>query len=161
VFIESTDGVNYKSGGAINFNDYLKNHTNVWLSVDSFPEYPLESIANDTSSHAITKGVGIYTNPSVAASMFFNIPVLPQISGVTYYNLFNDVKFPILIKEYADQAYVIITHNSFFNSIDINVKALYEIMMYVFFNSYLETDDINEWIADQMPNYIVSNGNVQ
>jgi hypothetical protein len=59
--------------------------------------------------------------------------------------------------EYPKKGYVAVTHKSFLSSIETNVNLFYEALAYIYFNTYIETSPINEWITDVVPDYVITN----
>jgi hypothetical protein len=154
VFIETNNGKTYVDGAAINFNDFLDKHTNVWLSVTSHEDYPI-NIASVDEGYTL-KSNNIVKESSYKTKYAFNLPeVTPE--EISYVNIFNETKTPILIIEHPKKGFIIISHKSFLDNVKNNINLLYEVMMYVYTNSYIETEAINEWIADKVPDYIVLN----
>jgi hypothetical protein len=154
VFIESTDGVHYKDGGAaIDFDYFMNNHTNVWLSIDSFPYTLMNS--SERPALALQNKLLYLTNEM--PSKIFNVSNIAAQANVTIHNPFNDIYSCASIIERNNKAFIISTPADFIKNIDINVKMFYELLMYVYFNTYIKSEPINDWIADVMPDYVVVN----
>lgn len=154
IFIRSNDGVNYKdTSTAIDYDLFLNEHTNVWVSVENFP-YQLIPTANKTDI-GLKKPI-LYSNPPMM-NYVFDTTELPQDSNVVYHNIFKNTFAGVLIKEVPNKGFIIMTPAEFMVNIESNSKLLYEIMMYVYLKSYIESATINDWITDVIPDYVVMN----
>jgi hypothetical protein len=153
VFVESTDGVKYKgSDVVIDIDSYLNENTNVWISTDVF-----------TAPMLVTKEEANYTllEPNVINAVPYKTKYSfqPTITeDPKMHRVFNNDTQPVAVLEHKDKGFVIVSHSSFMADMEKSKDLLYEIMMYVYMNSYLGTDNISSWITDSMPDYIVSNG---
>lgn len=154
VFLESPDGVNYSNGETIDYEAFLAEHANVWVSVDTFP-YTLQNASNYSDFNGLRSPV-LFSSVTLPDKVF-DTATLPVETGVTYHNIFNSSYSGILIKEYANKGFVIMTPKSLLDSVESNVKLLYETMMYVYLNTYVSSDEVNDWITDAAPDYVVIN----
>ena len=73
------------------------------------------------------------------------------------HNIFDTTLVPALILEYTNQGFVVITSYTIFDDMNLYEKFMYEIMMYVYCNTYMSTDYNEEWITYSLPNYEVTN----
>ena len=98
----------------------------------------------------------IYDEVTYTSRYYFSIP--NNTKSCNYYSLFNNKdKTPILIEERIGIGFVIyITDELINNSIHYS-NVIYETLLNVFFRSYKKTDIIDEWIADEVPDFIVNN----
>jgi hypothetical protein len=163
VFIRSNDGVHYidsnfmTTSKAIDFDEYFKKHTNVWISVDE-TEYSNLQISVDNYN---VNNPMLYSSATAYTS--YGIPTPDDTDPRYIVHKIFDHRYlsPIYIKEDLETgAFLIISHKSFLDNIDKNISALYEVMMYIYMNGYLETDAKTEWIADVMPDYVIVNGSI-
>lgn len=141
------------SGTLIPFNDFINNHTNVWMSVNGNSRYnivPVSSIRN-------LKSPQVYESKPYPVKYYFD-SVTKTTTDYNVIQLFSEDVGNVLIQEYNKKAFVIETHKSFLNEIADNSKLFYEILSYVYFNMYVKTAPINEWITDVVPDYIAVNG---
>lgn len=157
IFINSSDGETFISNdNEIPIDEYLDNNIVPWIFCDKLPG--TTEINNVTSKtfelqNEIMSNVSSYTTDK-----YFKIPV--AATGEEYHTLFKyELNItPILIKEYVNKGFVVYCHNDFLTNINSTYGLFYEVLMYVYLNTYLTTDSISEWIADEMPDYIVQNG---
>jgi hypothetical protein len=167
LFLISHDGIHYtkENNGVlvtnpsmpINFNDLFKEHTNVWLSVD---DAEMELISSIGESFDMTT-MSFHTQANAYADHCLEIKALDESKYVLHRLFSNTSKTPVYIKEdITTGAFLIITHNSFFDKIEKNVDVIYEVLSYVYFNSYVETAKKTEWITDVMPDFIALEGNL-
>lgn len=153
VFVESPDGKKHTDNSQIDFNAMLAEHANVWVSVDTFP-YPTTVRAADATPTLINGA--IYKDQPIPKTVFDPSLLLSE-DGVVYHDKFNNGKAWVVIKEYVGKGFVIMTPKDFLLDVQINVKLLYEVLVYVYLNTYAECDPISEWITDVVPDYIVVN----
>jgi hypothetical protein len=154
VFIRSSDGAKYKdTGAAIDYDSFLKEHTNVWVSVDQFP-YQLISAATKTDI-GLKKPL-LYSNPPMM-NYVFDISLVPSDPNVIYHNIFKNTFTGVLIKEIPSKGFIIMAPSEFLVNIETNAKLFYEIMMYIYLNTYIESATLNDWITDVIPDYVVMN----
>jgi hypothetical protein len=126
--IKDYDGVEYDS-----------NKINLLFSLN----YNLYSVSNPN----------IYSGCYINSKYYFNIP--PSTADVKYYSLFSDTsKTPILIEEHVNNEIVVYITEDIINNAASNYKVLYEMLVYLYFNSYVTSDYMSDWIADVMPDYI-------
>ena len=166
IFIDSKDGKTYDRydidtdmyGSFMDINkEYLSNQTNVWMCVENFP---IELTDNNISIQSPT----LYNNIAINTKSFDNQRVTKTTfvvddensEEVIMHTLFKD-KSCAIIKEYKNKGFVIYTPKNFFENLNQNVSLFYEILFYVYKNTYLKSDEINQWIADNIPDYIVTN----
>ena len=79
-------------------------------------------------------------------------------SNVTVHNIFTSSVVPALILEYDKLGFVIITPYTVLDNPLEHEGFLYEIMMYVYMNSFSSTKYVTEWITYELPNYEIING---
>lgn len=168
VFIQSKDGFTNKEydyetysivDKPIKFEEnFLSHHTNVWVSVENFP------ITLD-NKEAKLKDPKMYSSVAISNSTFITTSVndttfkIPTESNekIKMHYVFSGVYSAAIIKEYENKGFIIYTAKSFFDEIETNAKVLYEIMMYVYSNTYLESETTTQWITDTPPNYVIVN----
>jgi hypothetical protein len=96
----------------------------------------------------------IYSDSILNSKYYFNIPT--NTSTIKYRSLFtNTTKTPILIEEHIDNTIVVYIAEDLINNATSNYKVIYELMTYIYFNSYSTSDTVTDWISDVMPDYIV------
>nr|DAV25111.1 MAG TPA: hypothetical protein [Caudoviricetes sp.] len=167
IFINSDDGKTFDGDTEIPINEYINNNTIPWIICDNLPDEDeidyeeQEALKFEISNLSVTNASPFET------SYYFKVPndvrhllKNEEIASVTYHNIFkhyNDVT-PILIKEIVNKGFVIYANSEFMARISELSDVFYEVLMYVYFRSYIATQTITEWITDVMPNYIVQNG---
>lgn len=149
-----------------NKNNYIKeNDTNLVLVMsDNFALKDYDGVEYNADKVNLFFNYG-YTqykvsNPSIYSGSFlnskyyFNIP--QSTTTVKYTSLFSDTsRTPILIEEHLDNSIVVYIAEDLINNATSNYKILYEMLMYLYINSYQTSDTIIDWISDVMPDYIV------
>lgn len=154
LFIESPDGKNYDDSLKpieIDKEIFLNNNTAVWIASDFNLLYPHEN----ASSKQEYKFKSPYLNSkmSILSDAYFDLRGLPNNPNVIYHNIFEGIFCPILIVEHIGRGYEIISHSSILKDIQNNIQAMYEIIMFCYLNSYLNTGDLKQWICSQVPDY--------
>lgn len=168
IFIQSKDGFTNKEydydtysivDKPIKFEEnFLSHHTNVWVCVDNFP------ITLD-NKEARLKDSKLYSSVTISNSTFLNTNASDTTftieteanETVKVHYLFSGAYSAAIVKEYVNKGFVIYTSKTFFDEIETNAKILYEIMMYVYSNTYLESETVTQWITDTPPDYVIIN----
>jgi hypothetical protein len=153
VLIETKDGKTYDGEVAIDFDSYLSKCTNMWLSIEDSEKYPV--IVSEEELSCQLKSPKVMNSENIKYKHGFEINTNID-SEVIYHNLFDTQNIPVMIIEHPRKGFVIVSHKSFLEELEKNINLFYEIMTYVYFNTYVASSFINEWIADVMPDYIVS-----
>lgn len=159
VFINSLDGETFSNNkDKIPIDDYIENNTVAWIFCDKIPNS--DSIENALSKTFELQNNIISNSSSYSTNKYFNVPTSKE--GEKYHSLFKYESgvTPILIKEYINKGFVVYCHNDFLKNIHNHYDLFYEVIMYIFFNSYIATGSISEWIADKVPDYIIQNGRI-
>lgn len=153
VFIQSPEGKFDKAGNVIDYNSYLSNHTNAWVCVEN-----LNTIKNQT----VTLKSPILYDETIKHSDYLFEKATFQESYVpapdSEISLFdNTAQAPVIIKHYKNKGFIIISTYDLMYYCKTNYKLIYEILSYIYFNTYLETENYTQWITDVMPDYIIKN----
>lgn len=163
VFIKSRDGKHIlnedgTNGELIDLNKYIDKNIVPWIICDKYPDskdvisltdeidFDLsKNVVNNTKTFTTTKYLSkpIYKMDEMPHDLF-DIP-LREMS-------------PIVIKEFINKSFVVYCHTDFMDRLRETYPIFYEVLMYVYCNSYVSTDPSNEWITDIMPDYITQNG---
>ena len=167
IFIESYDGLTYDflvqgydespTKMDIPYDSLLSNHQNVWVVSDEHYLYPITkggmSIPVSLSSPKIT------TEKRMEIKDYYNITD-PNFSNLRIHNLFDNDICPILVIEYINKGFVIVSSSEIFaeENIDRCKHIIYEVLMYVYCNTYKRSRTINEYITYNIPDYEVING---
>lgn len=151
VFIESKDGINYKDTETrIDFDTYLNHRANVWMTI----EKPKLEIAKDQT--AKMKDTALYTEVTVDNNLFltsgYQVP-----EGYVVHNLFEGSYAAAIILECPKKGFIVQTTEDFLNHVEKNIKAFYEILFYIYKQTYLESEKTREWITDIALDYVVVN----
>lgn len=161
-FIETPNCIYYDSSEEkIDINDYFDYNTNVWM-------FCKDAIAFNSNYQMLTteqtytfevKNPLIHSNVKINTNNYFDMGLIPNTDGITYHNIFNeDRTCPILIAEYENRGFLIVSHYSISRDIEQYKDVIYEILMYIFLHSYKTSDYIKEWISLKVPDYEVING---
>lgn len=168
IFIQSKDG--YTSKGfdydtyevvdiPIKFEkDFLSKHVNVWVSVDEFPtklEDKKSSLRNPRLYTSVNTDNSAFVCSEVGET-WFKVET-EEHEKVKSHHIFSHNYAVAIIKEYENKGFVIYTSNKFFDNIEKNAKMFYEIIMYVYSLTYLESSKVRQWITDVPPDYVIIN----
>lgn len=135
-------------------NDYLQYNTNVWICSEDYINCQKSSAKTIVS---VTNPVAIKID-NMQFDYGFDISSMVQTDNVIIHNIFNSNIVPVLIYEYIDKGFVIVTPKEFMNNINQYADLFYEVLMQVYLKAYIQSTTYNDWIADMVPTYIVSNG---
>lgn len=166
IFIKNGHGAYYDIDCTqkINFNDYLSTNTNMWIATEDSrsinDEYKILS-SSDKIEYSLKSPI-ISSDSKIHCNTYFDLTNITKKAGITIHNIFNNnYTVPILILEYENSGFVIVSHSSVLNNIQDNYALIFEVLMYIYLNSYLSTDPIREWITYEVPNYEVVNNVLQ
>ena len=110
-------------------------------------------LSNVNYKYEIDKG-SLYNHAYINTKYYFNIP--QDTEYTKYYSLFsNESKTPILIEDNINKGIVVYISEEIINNIKDNYKIIYENILYAYLNGYIRSNILTEWIADEMPDYIV------
>lgn len=167
VFIESPDGDTYNffpensyvgdeeiaATSGIALNRFLEDHINTWIISDSNIYFPASN------------GTGYFvelTKPQTKQTGKFHIKDYynvgdPMFVGYKIHNLFENSICPIMIIEHPNKGFVIYSTSEVFSNTEQYRDLIYEVLVYVYCNSYMESDPVKEYITYAMPDYEVIN----
>lgn len=172
IFIQSQDGFTYKGFDyetytvadlPIQFEkDLLSHHVNAWVSVKNFPislsKKEVKFNASKLYKDVIATSDAFISTTAGEKTFFIETEAKED---VTMHHVFSGTYSIAIIKEYKNKGFVIYTPESFFDNIEGNVKVFYELLMYVYSNTYLESETVTQWITDTPPDYIIVNNHLQ
>ena len=162
LFIESPNGIYYddtENPTKIDFESILKTHTNIWLSVDALDKYEIVDYGVD--GHFELADSIVLNNKKVSTRRNFDFDRIIEVPNEYVHNLFTTSQAPILIEERVGQGYIIYSTNEIMKNPSKYASLIYEVMAYVYFNSYQSTDKIKEWITDELPDYQIENNKLK
>lgn len=81
-------------------------------------------------------------------------------NNVVIHNIFDEIEAPVVLYEYPNRAFVIKLADDFYDDLLNNASVLYEIMMYVYLNTYDESIGMKEWVSENIPDYVIKNNKV-
>ena len=144
----------------IDVYEYFEKGCNLWIACEdarSFNESYEMLSSIDNVTYRLNSPI-INSNSSIMCDTYFNLNRIVATSGVNIHNIFDkDGNSPILILEYVNGGFVIISHTSLFDDSHqtAGFPIVFETLMYTFMNSYKSTDYIKEWITYKVPDYEV------
>ena len=171
IILESNDGLQYNFvpdevyadendidqlavGQTIAYNTFYDANINTWIVTDEHYKYP---ITHGIGCDVVLKSPMISKTKKFYVKDYYNIND-PAFKGLTIHNLFENDICPILLIEHANQAFEILCSSEIFAEENINSykTLIYEVLMYVYCNSYKTSKYVNEYIAYSLPDYEVN-----
>ena len=169
IILESNDGLNYNfvpdeiydekdeiqfgAAQTIAYNTFFEANINTWIVADEHYKYP---ITHGFGCDVILKSPMVSKIKKFHVKDYYNIND-PAFKGLTIHNLFENDICPILLIEHANQAFEILCSAEIFAEENINSykTLIYEVLMYVYCNSYKTSKYVNEYITYSLPDYEV------
>lgn len=170
IILESIDGLNYNFvpdeiyadeedktqlgvGQTIAYNTFFEANINTWIVADEHYKYP---ITHGFGCDVVLKSPMVSKTKKFHVKDYYNIND-PAFKGLTIHNLFENDICPILLIEHANQAFEILCSAEIFAEENINSykTLIYEVLMYVYCNSYRTSKYVNEYITYSLPDYEV------
>ena len=170
IILESIDGLNYNFipdevyadeedkaqlsiGQTIAYNTFFEANINTWVVADEHYKYP---ITHGYGCDVVLKSPMVSKTKKFHVKDYYNIND-PAFKGLTIHNLFENEICPILLIEHANQAFEILCSAEIFAEENINSykTLIYEVLMYVYCNSYKTSKYVNEYITYSLPDYEV------
>lgn len=158
VFVQSKKGDTYIDTEInIPYEEYLSSHTNMWLCIDTLTpllntqiNYKEPIIYNNSNNKLIA------TNNIFEKATFQENYLPPPTKEILLFD--HTTQTPIIVKEYKDKGHIIISTTDFIKQSKENYKLIYETLLYIYLNAYIENAPITQWICDKQPDYVVKNG---
>lgn len=156
-FINSEDGKHYENGETINMEDFFSYQTIPFLICETLDGINV-SDKSLTKTFKIKESVAM-NSVELKTSDYFEL-ITEHNGSIQYHNIFeNEEKYsPIIIEEHINKGFIIYCNKNFMNEIKDYYSIFYEVLFYTFFNGYISTPTIYEWISDEMPDFIVQSG---
>ena len=176
LFVGSSNGtgsIKINDNETISINDLLDYNCNIWMAVDSFSPLlqKLPDIKNEDDNSSTTASVKCALKTSLLYHQeAYTLDQYPYYFDTTsvhlaypletfeYINLFVGT-CPILLLKKKNAGFIIICEKDFLADITKNVKLIYEILMYVYLNSYCHTTERTSWITDAPVDYYLNLNN--
>ena len=143
----------YVVADAISYETFWSSNINTWVVTDDHYKYP---VTHGLGSDVILKSPMISKAKEYRIKDYYNITD-PAFYGLNIHNIFSSNICPILIIEHDNKAFEILCSTEIFSENNINdYKGLiYEALMYVYCNSYKQSDYVSEYITYTLPDYEV------
>lgn len=162
LFIKSKDGNVYSDGTDIPITDLLKKHVNIWLAIE---DTNLKIFAQNNGSSKITNRFKTLYTGEIQYNSSNNYSLL---NGLGFNELSDIVKYngnysviepyvednPVVILHMDGYGFVIVSDAGFFNNLSDNAKIIYDVMTYVYFNTYIDTLEKTSWITNESIDFI-------
>lgn len=162
LFIKSKDGNVYSDGTEIPITDLLKKHVNMWLAIE---DTSLKIFAQNNGSSKITNRFKTLYTGEIQYNSSNNYSLL---NGLGFNELSDIVKYngnysviepyvednPVVILHMDGYGFVVVSDAGFFNNLSDNAKIIYDVMAYVYFNTYIDTIEKTSWITNESIDFI-------
>lgn len=162
LFIKSKDGNVYSDGTDIPITDLLKKHVNMWLAIE---DTSLKIFAQNNGSSKITNRFKTLYTGEIQYNSSNNYSL---INGLGFNELSDIVKYngnysviepyvednPVVILHMDGYGFVVVSDAGFFNNLSDNAKIIYDVMAYVYFNTYIDTLEKTSWITNESIDFI-------
>lgn len=162
LFIKSKDGNVYSDGTEIPITDLLKKHVNIWLAIE---DTSLKIFAQNNGSSKITNRFKTLYTGEIQYNSLNNYSLL---NGLGFNELSDIVKYngnysviepyvednPVVILHMDGYGFVVVSDAGFFNNLSDNAKIIYDVMAYVYFNTYIDTIEKTSWITNESIDFI-------
>lgn len=158
ILVESPDGIHYGDTAQteIPVETILQNHTNIWLAVNDFGDMIIENEKYTVDKNG--KYCGFYVDdyrekrPDRRFDPETENESYPSYGDkiYSYTFMYDDV---LLLRSHGN-GYVIVTPREFVEDIVENAKVFYDVLMYVFLHSFLESEAMHGWIATDPVEYV-------
>lgn len=156
--IETPDCIKYSSSEEIiDIHEYLDKNTNIWLSCDKATDFNSDLAMFETleTTAYYFKRPLLKSRAGIGFKKYFNTSLIKETASIKIHNIFDTTAVPILILEYENAGFVIISHSEIFTNPRKYSDAIYEVLMYVHLQSYKRSTKFDEWITYARPNYEV------
>lgn len=162
LFIKSKDGNVYSDGTEIPITDLLKKHVNIWLAIE---DTSLKIFAQNNGSFKITNRFKTLYAGEIQYNSSNNYSLL---NGLGFSELSDIVKYngnysviepyvednPVVILHMDGYGFVVVSDAGFFNNLSDNAKIIYDVMAYIYFNTYVDTLEKTSWITNEPIDFI-------
>lgn len=174
IFIKTPDGLQYDfnvppeyfdpdddiiaSGNAIPYETFLNENINTWIICDDHYKYP---ISNGAGFKVSLKSPVISAEKTATIKDYYNITDY-AFKTLKIHNIFENDICPVLIVENENKGYTIYSSSELFNNdtIESYKHIIYEVLMYVYCNSYKTSRIVNESITYTIPDYEIVNNSL-
>ena len=162
LFIKSKDGNVYSDGTEIPITDLLKKHVNMWIAIENTS---LKIFAQNNGSSKITNRFKTLYIGEIQYNSSNNYSLL---NGLGFNELSDIIKYngnysviepyvednPVVILHMDGYGFVVVSDAGFFNNLSDNAKIIYDVMAYVYFNTYIDTIEKTSWITNESIDFI-------
>ena len=161
-FVETPSCVYYDdSDEKINIYDYLDYNTNLWMfcrDARGFNDSFTLLTTQDNYTFELKNPI-IHSDVSITGKSYFDLGLTITPEGTILHKIFTeDLTTPILILEYINKGFVIISHFEMTRDIEQYKDIIYEVLMYVYLRSYKTSEYKKEWITTKVPDYEIVGG---
>lgn len=154
IFMESYDGIDLPCD--LTVDDIISCNTNLWISAENFDgivEAPITDTENNIYDPIYLEGrlVNFYTKAKRKAKItkIIKLSNLPE----AYDDYDKEIVYDdVLILSSKEKGSVIITPKEFMDNLSDNSSVLYDVMMYIYLKSYVQTKTLSSWITNEPVN---------
>ena len=156
LFIETKNGETFSANDAkIDYEALLDQHTNLWLCCS---DINLLETGTAQLSKSILYNEHLQATRHTFLSSSFGDSYLP--AGGETLTFFSGDALGCIVKRYPNKGFIIISSDQFIEKASEHYKIIYEVLMQIYLQSYVETDAISGYICDEAIDYIVKRNNI-
>lgn len=151
LFISSQNGQTYSANGEkIDYEHLLSQHTNLWLCCS---DITLLEEGTAQLSQSILYNESLTCHQYTFLNSSFADHYLPE--GGESLKFFSGDALACIVRHYDQKGFIIISSEQFIKKSADNYRMIYEILMQIYLQSYLETQEISGYVCDEPIDYIV------
>ena len=153
IFLQTPDG---KDTQSINVNNIVDKHVNVWMSAQEFAgmlELPAPGLVPQKEGRLCS----FYKETDRKKYPPQVFKTSDKLEHPNYPRSVYEYSFPyedVLVMHKRNGGYIIVTPLDFLSSSPQNTKIIYDVMMYVFMNSYKQVLSEESWITNEQADYM-------
>lgn len=150
------DGNEYATTSKIALNSFLSQNINTWIISDDNIIFPAANSSglNISLAQPKTKKMG-----SFHIKDYYNANDV-ALKKYKVHNLFENDICPILIIEHPNEGFVIYSTSEIFSNAEKYRDLIFEVLVYVYSNSYIKSKTVKEYITYEMPDYEIINNSL-
>lgn len=143
IFVETNNGIDFSG---LNINTLLDKNINVWISSSQWGQSP-----GDPPGVLVQEGSmnSFYKNTARKKISKYRFTTQERIESLkdncTYSFPYEDV----MLIEKKDRGFVVVTPSDFIENCGDNVKVIYDVLCYIYFNAYKKSKKISSWITNE------------
>jgi len=143
VFVETSDGTNFSG---LNINTLLDKNINVWISSSQWgqsPGDPPRTLVQEGSMNSF------YVNTPRKKISKYRFTTQEKIESLKDNCSYSFPYEDVMLIEKKNKGFVVVTPSDFIENCGDNVKVIYDVLCYIYFNAYKKSRKISSWITNE------------